>query len=212
VIFERDLPLGRLVGVALPTSDASLVDEERAFARDLAEARRATWVGGRVALRAAIAHLGVSAGSVLATPRGAPALPAGVVGSIAHKDTLAVALAARDEGATLGVDVELDRAPRVDVSGRVLGDAERARLDALAPDARPRELLTVFAAKEAIYKALDPWLGRFIAFKEVETSRADGELAAVFAPREGEPAFSLELVEVPLEGLVLVAARARRLF
>jgi enterobactin synthetase component D len=223
VAFARDGAIGRLVGVALPDEEdaiglealvAALGPEEQAFARGLPPARRATWAGGRVALRAALAQLGIAAPEIPPTPRGAPALPAGVVGSISHKPTLAVALAARSEGpgaATLGLDLELDRAPRVDISARVLTVAERARLDALpSPAARVRELMLSFAAKEALYKALDPWLARFISFQDVELSRgADGTPRASFAPRAGEPSFTLELAEEPVAGFLVVAARCR---
>src|SRR5438477_297716 len=107
-LFTRDVLSGgdvaRLVAVALPPADdgsalSALVDElpseERALALALAPARRATWAGGRVALRAALADLGVGAAAPIgATPRGAPALPAGLAGSIGHKESVAVALAA----------------------------------------------------------------------------------------------------------------------
>ena len=213
-------PFGRLCAVELPAEDdAAAVDrlaealppEERAHARALVPARRLTWVGGRVALRAALAELGLASGAtgpILATPRGAPALPAGVIGSIAHKRTIAVALAAfaPPGDVTLGVDVELDRAPRFDISGRVLTPVERRRVDALAPPARARAVLAAFAAKEAVYKALDPWLGRAVAFQEVEL---DG-LVARLAPRRGEPSFDIELHEEPLAGHVLVTARVQR--
>jgi 4'-phosphopantetheinyl transferase EntD len=218
--FARTLPFGRVVGVALPAEDdaaglealaARLLPEERAHARALAPARRATWLGGRAALRAALGDLGLDVGPILATPRGAPALPPGVLGSIAHKHTLAVALAAPatagpSAGVAVGIDVELARAPRVDISARVLTPAERRRVDALAADARARAVLAVFAAKEAIYKALDPWLRRAVAFQEVEL---DG-LVATFSPRPGEPSFDIELHDEPLAGHVLVTARVRR--
>jgi enterobactin synthetase component D len=221
--FARDAAFGRLVGVALPDDEdvaavdalvARLVSDEQAFARGLAAARRVTWAGGRVALRAALADLGAGEGlgPLGATPRGAPALPPGFAGSISHKRTLAVALAARADArapTTLGIDVELDRAPRVDISRRVLGAAERARLDALAsPEARDRELMLTFAAKEAVYKALDPWLARFVAFAEVEIDRAaDALLRVKFSPRAGERSFSIELAEERVEGFLVVAAR-----
>jgi enterobactin synthetase component D len=222
VTFARDAAFGRLVGVALPDDAdvaavaalvARLVPDEQAFARGLPPARRATWAGGRVALRTALAEVGAGEGTpILTTPRGAPVLPPGFAGSISHKRTLAVALAARADARapkTLGIDVELDVAPRVDISRRVLVDAERARLAALAsPEARVRELMLTFAAKEAIYKALDPWLARFIAFGEVEIARApDGALRASFSPRAGERSFSIELAEEPVEGFLVVAAR-----
>jgi 4'-phosphopantetheinyl transferase EntD len=193
---------------------AGLSAEERALADGLAPPRRLTFVGGRVALRAALetlGHAGASLEPILPTPRGAPALPVGVIGSIAHKRTIAVALAARaPAGApavvTLGVDIEIDRAPRFDIAPRVLTDRERRRVDALAPGARARAVVAHFTAKEAVYKALDPWLGRYIAFGEVELEGG----AAILAPRAGEPAFTIEHAEIPLAGHVLVTARVQR--
>jgi 4'-phosphopantetheinyl transferase EntD len=216
-------PFGRLAVLELPAEDdaaalerlaAALAPEELAHARGLAPARRHTWVGGRAALRAALADLGFAAGAILATPRGAPALPPGVLGSIAHKRTIAVALVALatpaapggPEGVTLGVDVELDRPPRFDIAARVLTEGERRRVDDLAPDARPRAVLRAFAAKEAVYKALDPWLGRSVAFTEVEVDEQSARLAA----RAGEPSFDIELHEEPLSGHLLVTARVHR--
>ncbi|HTA21021.1 MAG TPA: 4'-phosphopantetheinyl transferase superfamily protein [Polyangia bacterium] len=219
--FARTVSFGRLVGVALPDRPgdvdalaAGLPPTERAHALTLPSARRVTWVGGRVALRAAAADLGVVASAPISTtPRGAPVLPAGLAGSIAHKRTLAVALAARVAAdVTLGVDVEIERAPRVDISERVLTLDERRRVDALAPPARDREVLALFAAKEAVYKGLDPWLGRYVSFQEVELARReDGALAAVFAPRADEPSFVLEVhEEVILAGHIVMTARVHR--
>jgi 4'-phosphopantetheinyl transferase EntD len=220
--FARTVPFGRLVGVALPAADddagvaalaLALAPEEAAHARGLARPRRATFVGGRVALRAALAELGLDAeaagpvGPILPTPRGAPALPGGVAGSIAHKPALAVALAARAaDGVTLGVDLEVDLPPRFDIAPRVLTEAERARVDALPTPARARAVLRAFAAKEAVYKAIDPWLGRYVGFRELEVD----ERVARFAPRAGEPRFDIELDEQPLAGHVLVTARVQR--
>jgi 4'-phosphopantetheinyl transferase EntD len=213
--FSRDSAFGRLVAMPLPARDeAALLPEERAHADGLPEARRATWVGGRLALRAALDALGVTAGPLLATPRGAPALPAGVAGSISHKETLAVALAARAPGGeTLGIDVELEpalRAPRADIAPKILTPVELARVDALAPAERAREVRVAFAAKEAVYKALDPWVQRFVSFQEVEIARgSDGALSGMLRLRDGEGPFSLELHEDPAPGLILVTARVR---
>jgi 4'-phosphopantetheinyl transferase EntD len=215
-------PFGRLAVLDLPAEDdaagleelaAALSPEEQAHARGLPDPRRHTWVGGRVALRAALADIGVAAGPVLATERGAPVLPAGVLGSIAHKRSIAVALASlapsgAPEALTIGVDVEIDLPPRFDISSRVLTPGELGRLAALPAAARPRAVVRAFAAKEAVYKALDPWLRRFVGFGEVEVDGADGR--ARFAPRAGEPAFEIDLHEVPLAGHLLVTARVQR--
>jgi 4'-phosphopantetheinyl transferase EntD len=223
VAFARDLPFGRCVAVSLPAEDApdgagGLHPDETAYARGLPPARRVTFVGGRLALRAALADLGVAATAPITVgARGAPALPPGVAGSISHKTAVAVALAARaqgtDAGVTLGIDVELAaRAPRPGVARRVLGDGELRRLEALDPAERGVALLVAFSAKEALYKALDPWVARRVSFQEVAIARdAAGGLTATLDLARGEGPFAVELHEEPAPGLVLVAARVRRL-
>src|SRR5205809_366063 len=105
VRFRRELTDGVCVGVSLPQAAAfalppDLHPDEAAFVHAAPGPRRASFIGGRVALRAAIAALGDAAApppAILSTARGAPALPAGYVGSISHKRELAVAIAARAE-------------------------------------------------------------------------------------------------------------------
>jgi 4'-phosphopantetheinyl transferase EntD len=213
VAFARTVSFGRIVGVALPPYDAfealavTLPLEERAHARGLPAARRVTFAGGRIALRRALEDLGLPAPPLLATARGGPALPPGVSGSIAHKPALAVALAApAPVDVTLGVDIEVERGLRFDIAPRVLTPAEHARIAALPDAARARAVLEAFAAKEAVYKALDPWLRRYVAFQEVEIDGPRG----TFAPRAGEPSFDIAVCAEPLDGYVLVTARVQR--
>jgi 4'-phosphopantetheinyl transferase EntD len=226
VAFARDLPFGRCVAVTLPPDGArdedlaALHPEEAAHARGLGAIRRVTWVGGRIALRAALQDLGVGPeqGAIGATKRGAPALPPGLVGSLSHKEMLAVALVARsaEEGggrkpaATVGIDVEIARPPRADIAPRVLTPDEHRRVQGLNEAAAARELLIAFSAKEAIYKALDPWVGRYVSFQEVALARdARGALVATLALAHTEGPFAVELHEEPASGLILVAARVR---
>jgi 4'-phosphopantetheinyl transferase EntD len=221
--------LPRLRGTSNPPAaiaDATLAQlaaGERAHAGTLAPARAVSWVGGRLALRAALGALidaGVvapeSAGAaILPDDRGAPRLPAGVVGSISHKDGLAVALAGRDDGWRVGVDLEDRRPSRQDISSHVLDDGERAALASLDEPRRAIEVLIRFACKEAVYKALDPSLRRYICFTEVTTERDAAGLRARFVPRADEPRFSLEIdpaidaIVASLGARILVAARAR---
>src|SRR5258706_15919528 len=97
--------------------------------------------------------------------RGAPVMPEGWLGSLSHKDHLAAALVAPDdgEGARIGVDLEHARAPRQPIERRILNERELARLG----DDR-REITRCFAIKEAIYKAIDPFVRRYVGFTEVE--------------------------------------------
>ena len=90
---------------------------EEAYDGETLEPRRAiSFVGGRLALRAALTRLGAPTYESLPNPRGAPIVPSGYRASISHKDEVAVAYACPDIGYTVGVDVEvaelLGAAPR----------------------------------------------------------------------------------------------------
>lgn len=212
---------GLCVGVGLPPATAEVSEEvigllhpeEQAFARRFGPRRRATWVGGRLALRAALDEAGVRAGPVLATPRGAPALPPGVAGSISHKRGLAAVALVRAEaaGATLGVDLETEQPRRDGIAPQVLTAAEQDELAALADGPRWRELLLRFTLKEALYKALDPWMSREVGFHEAEVRPGkDGSAAVRLCLRAGEGTFEVDACWWPREpGLLLAAARVR---
>jgi phosphopantetheine--protein transferase-like protein len=221
VLFRRELPAGTCVGVSLPTGDGfalpvDLHPDEAALVHAAPVLLRTTFIGGRVALRAAMAAVGAgpaeSAAPVLRTPRGAPAVPSGFVASISHKREIAVALAARAEltpRTTIGVDVEIPRSLRTNIAPRVLTADEQATLADLDPAARDAELLFRFAAKEAIYKALDPWVQRMVAFQEVEIVTApDGGRRArlLLAGHQDEGPFDVELHDASDDRLVLVVA------
>jgi 4'-phosphopantetheinyl transferase EntD len=231
-LFARDLPHGRCVGVALPEGDAlqadvpaatlgELLEVERRHVETLAPARRAGWVGGRIALRAALADLQIDAGPILATPRGAPELPAGARGSISHKKGLVVALAARagggiadEEGAGdgaapwhLGIDLERVVPGHSGIARYVLRADERARLPPGDDPRRVEELLFAFSAKEAIYKAIDPFLGRYVSFQEVAVERRDdGEATASFHLKTRE-AFGVDVRWLRYEDFIVTTAR-----
>jgi 4'-phosphopantetheinyl transferase EntD len=192
VAFDLKLPHGRCLGVEVPSvwDEAALAvldPAERAHAATLSAAQQRTWIGGRLALRATFAREGIVCGPVLATARGAPALPEGVSASLSHKDRIAVALVARGDGATRGVDVEIDRPEGLHsgIAARVLCDDELADVETLPEPERARAVLVRFSIKEAVYKAIDPHLLRYVGFKEVRAwPAADGSvrLEAAFAP------------------------------
>jgi len=221
VMFQRSLPAGVCVAVSLPERDdfalpPGLHPDEAAFVHSSPAARRMTFIGGRVALRAAMAALGPGAAGdpapapILSTPRGAPAMPPGFVGSVSHKRELAVAIAARAEPTprtTVGIDVEVARPLRADIAPRVLTPAERSAMAGLTGAARDAAVLFHFAAKEAIYKALDPWVQRMVSFQEVEiTTAPESGLRVRLALTRGEGPFAVELRDVREHVLVLAVA------
>ncbi len=158
---------------------AELAPDEQARALALAPVRRRDYVAGRTALHAALG----SPVAVRSDDRGAPVLPVGWVGSVSHKAGLAAALVAPAGQGHVGIDLEVAAPPRSDIARRVLTPRELATLDGLDPVARGRAVTLRFSIKEAVYKAIDPYVRRYVGFLEVELDFQDaldpalGELA-----------------------------------
>lgn len=156
-------PHGTCVVLAVDDPDAALAAlpaPEQDHARRLGEVRRRELIAGRTALHVALDDF---AAAILPDDRGAPMLPAGWVGSVSHKGALACAIVAPAGSGSVGVDLELAGAPRMDIARRILTAREQAAL----PD-RGRAVTLRFAIKEAIYKAVDPYVRRYVGFTEVE--------------------------------------------
>jgi enterobactin synthetase component D len=234
VAFRIDLPHGRCVGVRIPTGLeqdnllalapglAGLADEERAFLESLSVARKPTWLAGRIALHEALRDLALDAGPILTTKRGAPELPDCVTGSISHKRTLAVALAARRRGGlSVGVDLEptptLPPSPtdpgwdnRPDISSRVMTGEELAALATIPDSLRRREVVLCFSIKEALYKAINPLIGRYVSFHEATVlPHLDGSVTVTLALAKEEGPFVAEARWSEIDGHLLTTATVR---
>lgn len=175
IVLRLEHPHGRLVAVRPMTAEviddetrARLLPEENALLATLLPRRRESWLAGRLALIEALALLGAERVPILPDDRGAPTVAPGISGSISHKPELAVALADRSTGAAIGVDVETLARPRPAIASRILTDREQAAVDALPEAERWIAVLARFAIKEAIYKAVDPFVRRYVAFREAE--------------------------------------------
>jgi enterobactin synthetase component D len=219
IAFDRTLEHGRCVGVRIPGAPAdlealiagALAPTEQVRASALPPPRRRTWAGGRAALREARVRAGLPVDAVESDDRGAPILPPGVAASITHKDTLAAALVALEPRARIGVDLEIDAERPQDIARRVLTAGEMAEIAHLGGPARGREVLLRFSAKEAIYKALDPFVRRYVGFEEMEVSpREDG--TALVTPRlpPSEGPFVIDVRWLRFDGIVLTTARIER--
>jgi 4'-phosphopantetheinyl transferase EntD len=226
IAFRLNLVHGRCVGVRLPTEVdeeilAALVPDERKFVETLAPARQRSWVAGRFALREAFRDLGIEPGPILSTPRGGPALPSDLAGSISHKRTLAVGLAAlRDKGACIGVDLE-NRPPalpegapaqaRPDIGTRVLTRDELERLAGVPEEDRRRMVILHFSLKEALYKAIDPLVNRHVGFHEASmTARPDGTVQIALGLSQDDGDFLVAGTWTEVEDHFLTTARAQR--
>jgi 4'-phosphopantetheinyl transferase EntD len=170
-------PHGRIAILDIVDLDDRYLDPgEQPLADAATPTRRRELIAGRAALRALLPD----AGAIGRDDRGAPILPHGFIGSVSHKRDRVAAVVAADDGARIGVDLEHAGPPRVDIAHHILTDVERAALDAaeVTGDALGRAVTLRFAIKEAIYKAVDPFVRRYVGFREVELAvRADGSCA-----------------------------------
>lgn len=152
--------------------------DELALAANMTDARRAAFLAGRRALRAAVHALSPESAlaPLLHTGRGAPHLPVGLTGSISHKRHRAIAVAAQqsdvDRPQHVGVDLEerpsREQLARPSIATRILTPREQDALTSLDDLAHREATLLRFALKEAVYKAIDPTVHRYVRFTEVE--------------------------------------------
>lgn len=183
-LFDIETPHGLVLGVALPSAhDAARVDAlvdtlhagERGPLQRFAVRRKITYAGGRYVMRELLRRMALGDAPILTDDRGAPMLPPVVRGSISHKDEVAAALVTSDTSGNVGVDVEGVPGPSDDLAERILTGRELAYVSQLPDAERALELSLRFSAKEAIYKALDPYVRRYVAHDEVEVHpRPDG--------------------------------------
>lgn len=140
---------------------AALPAAEQALARaKVLPATRRDFVAGRTALHLALEDF---ATAIPANHRNAPAMPGGFTGSVSHKQGTAIAIVAAAGAGWVGIDLEHAAPSKQDIARRILTPAERG---ALPTD--PRAVTLRFAIKEAIYKAVDPIVERYVGFTEVE--------------------------------------------
>jgi 4'-phosphopantetheinyl transferase EntD len=189
---------------ALAAALAALPAAEQALAATLTVVRRRELVAGRTALHAALAELApaLAGAPVLSDDRGAPLLPAGWVGSVSHKGPRAAALVAPADGTRIGIDLERAQPSSQDIARRILTARELATL---ADADRALGATLRFSIKEAIYKAVDPFVRRYVGFTEVELDVVEG-LAHVTS----ELPLHIETTWRELDGYWLATARAVR--
>jgi len=197
---------GVLVGVALVEDSLDeLAPEDAVRARELKAARRQSFVAGRIALGRALAHVGAPRSPILADDRGAPILPEGFVGSISHKGSVAVALAAARAGEHLGVDVEVVKPLREGLAEHILTARELPEID-------PALTIAAFSIKEAIYKAIDPIVRRYVGFHEVELELerlTEDFVGVAVRPLLPESLPPIEATVAEREGHIVATARLR---
>jgi 4'-phosphopantetheinyl transferase EntD len=162
--------------------------------------QRLGYLGGRLCAERGLQSLLGAPAAVGHDEQGAPRWPLRCTGSISHSAQDACALVAYCEAsAGIGIDTEGIAAADVarDIALVCCTPHERARWLDAAP--QPELVATlIFSAKECLYKALAPWLRRFVDFDEAETLGLDlRQRVLMMGARPGSPLSGLvELADV----------------
>ena len=163
VSFERDaLRLG-----TLPPDNI-----RRAVAK-----RQAEYLAGRLCAREALRQLsGIPAVPGHRSEDRGPAWPGGWVGAITHSHGWAAAVVGRARDYLgLGLDVEnlLEPAKALRLAEQILTPAERESVQALDEAQQAFAITLAFSAKESLFKALHPQVGRMFFFQDAEILGTD---------------------------------------
>jgi 4'-phosphopantetheinyl transferase EntD len=144
-----------------------LPEEQGAFARSVIKVQRASGAA-RIVARELMRRVGTAPQPVLKAAAGMPQWPDGLVGSLAHDATVAVAaLARRADFRSIGIDIEPAEALEPGLIDLVATERERADIER-----SPLRGRLLFAIKEAVYKAAYPLDRTFLEHHDVEVDLA----------------------------------------
>ncbi|HEX7926975.1 MAG TPA: 4'-phosphopantetheinyl transferase superfamily protein [bacterium] len=143
-------------------------EEERLLGPASSPRRRAHFRLGRACAREALRALGITAPATVGRAADRrPLWPEGFVGSITHSGDHGAAAAARGtDFRGLGVDLERVRLPSDGLLRRTCRPEEQVAWEALPGDGKPVAFTALFAAKESIYKAVNPLTGVYLGFQD----------------------------------------------
>ncbi|WP_245472523.1 4'-phosphopantetheinyl transferase family protein [Rhizobium jaguaris] len=183
--FEQQKILAGIRSVETSDEAGLFASEVAGLGRAVAKVHRQSGAA-RIIARTLLAELGFPPMPILKTRSGVPIWPDGVVGSLAHHDTVAAAaIAEKKTIAALGIDIEPNEPLPEDLIELIATSREQSMydLDLL----RRRDL---FVLKEAVYKACFPMNRVFLEFQDVEVDIGAGSAYVAKA----SCAFSVELV------------------
>ena len=170
VALERLGPPNVLVGhrvISAGDEHALLAGEIVSFRASGLLARRQSGAA-RLVARQLLGKLGIDCAELPRSASGAPVWPLGLVGSLAHDRSVAVAaVASADRFGAVGIDIEPAQPLPSELVDMVTTPTERAQY--------PAEILQsrlLFAIKEATYKAVNPLDHCFLDFHDVTVDLA----------------------------------------
>jgi 4'-phosphopantetheinyl transferase EntD len=179
---------------------ALLAEERGAFAASVVKVQRASGAA-RIIARELMQRAGVTPQPIVKSAGGMPAWPDGIVGSLAHDATVAVAaLARRADYLGIGIDIEPAEPLALDLIEMVATPTERAALRGTPLGGR-----LLFSIKEAVYKAAYPLDRIFLDHHDVEVD-LPGRTATIHNGRTvpfvyGQSSHIAVLAFIPVTGI-----------
>ncbi|MCG9753300.1 4'-phosphopantetheinyl transferase superfamily protein [Vibrio brasiliensis] len=155
-LSECDLELAATLNIALPVS------VQRSVAK-----RRAEFIAGRYMASLSLSALSVVDQEVLIGSHREPLWPQAMTGAISHTGDRAVALVAeREAHPFVGIDVEhwLDARTAAEIGSQICQEREWRLLIEQGLN-REQAISLIFSAKESLFKATFPFIGRYFGFE-----------------------------------------------
>jgi 4'-phosphopantetheinyl transferase EntD len=136
---------------------SSLMQEERAAVRTACRKRQIEFAAGRWCARQVLAAMNMAPVSVPCGENGAPVWPDGMRGSISHCRGACCAVGVfADRYQSVGVDIERRHRPVSDHAVSLYANPDELAWMAACSSALTTHRVSVFSAKESIYKLLSP--------------------------------------------------------
>lgn len=111
---------------------------------------------------------------------------------------------------TLGVDLENYAPQRLSIAGHILTESEEADIAQMPDDRKWISLLIRFSIKESIYKAVDPYVRRYVGFHEaIVAPDLHGRAVVQLQLKGGEGPFEVDARYEWLHGRLLTSVRIR---
>ncbi|RRS06764.1 4'-phosphopantetheinyl transferase superfamily protein [Pseudoalteromonas sp. J010] len=132
--------------------------------------RLAEFLAGRFCAAAALRALEIKSTYVASNAQRAPVWPVGSLGSISHTNSQAVCIAGLGENLDyIGADIEnwMSEKTASNLTSMIITPQEARRLHR-NDESLVRLLTVVFSAKESLYKAVYPYVGRIFGFEAAE--------------------------------------------
>ena len=171
-------------------------EEERLLPRRTSPQRADEFRLGRRAAHLALKEIGCEPRPILRGPQREPLWPAGVVGSITHAGDHAIAAVARlSDAGGIGIDLEARDRYFPELETEITLEEEQAALSQMEGRAREDATIEIFSAKESIYKAHFPRIGRYFGFDAARIRFGLDDLVGSFT----EPLDPLYPVDRPME-------------